>query len=226
MTVRDYDKLSTRIAAGSSIVVVIMDYNEHSFQKTSPEKYAHLVNAIHNSTSSLVSACKDQEPMLLIGGHSSTGEAAIMSLDSSLLEFNPDGWVGLDPYDMSSEVIGNDVHMEIPSINWGFTKTTCLVGTEKAAKAAYELANPSSRVLYQIQNDEKNCKITHCVFSDHGCLIVCSSNEKNDWVHKSVARSIQMFVDAVTSRIPFDRSHFQLDLENRVMLYVNDEQVE
>ncbi|CAJ1914540.1 unnamed protein product [Cylindrotheca closterium] len=226
MSIRDYDKLSTRIAAGSSIVVVIMDHNEHFFQKTSPEKYARLVNAIRSNISSLVSICKNQEPLFLIGGHSSSGEAAIMTLENSLLGVNPDGWVGLDPYDMSPETIGNDAQIKIPSINWGFAKTTCLVATDKAAKAAFELADPGARVLYQINNNENDCKITHCVFSDHGCGIICSSNEENDWVPTVVARSINLFVNAVAGRIPFDRSHFQLDLENRVRLYMNDEQFE
>ena len=226
MTVRDYDKISTHIAEGSSIVVLIVDFNEFHFQKTSPQKYALLVNAISNNISSLVPVCKDREPLLLIGGHSSSGEAAIMALNGGLLEFDPDGWVGLDPYNMSPEVIGNNVHMEIPSINWGFTKETCLVATDKAARTAYELADPHSRVLYAIQNDEKDCKITHCVFSDNGCGIICPLTEENDWVLTDVAWSIHLFVDAVANRIPFDRSHFQMEKETKIKLYVNEEQVE
>jgi len=226
MTVRDYDKLSAHIAAGSSTVVLIIDHNEHNFQKTSPQKYAQLVNAIHNQISSLVPICMEQEPLLLIGGHSSSGEAAILALNTGLLEFHPDGWVGLDPYDLSPQVIGSNLHMGIPSINWGFSKSTCLVATDKAAKAAYGLANPHSRVLYMIQNDEKECKITHCVFSDHGCGIICSLKEKNDWILTDIARSVHLFVDAVANQIPFDRSHFQMGMETRIKLYMNEEQVE
>lgn len=230
MSVRDYDKLSTRIAMGSSIVVVIMDHNEHSIQKTSPQEYANLLNAINRQKATLIPACVNGEQLLLAGGHSSSGEAAIKAIMLGLVDFGPNGWVGLDPYDVSPKTIGNkDFRMELPSINWGFAKTTCFVSTRKAAKAAYELSNENARVLYEINNKDKDCKITHCVFSDHGCGITplsCSTSDENDWVLTSVARSIHVFVNAVTKQLSFDRVDFQIEDQTKVQIFVNDEQVE
>jgi len=230
MSVRDYDNLSIRIAAGSSIIVVIADHNEHNIQKTSPEKYARMANAVYGNMSNLLPTCKGKEPLILIGGHSASGEAVIRALKSNLLDFDPDGFVGLDPYEISAKTMGrNKFLLEFPSINWGFAKTTCLVTKQKAAKAVYELTDSNARVLYEINNKEKDCKITHCVFSDRGCGItpfLCpTTSAENDWVLTSVARSIHVFVDAAMKRTPFDKSHFQLDPSNKVEIYVNEEQI-
>lgn len=70
-------------------------------------------------------------------------------------------------------------------------------------------------------------RTSHCVFSDHGCGIICSLKEKNDWILTDIARSVHLFVDAVANQIPFDRSHFQIGMETRIKLYsMNEEQLE
>jgi hypothetical protein len=229
MSVSEYDKLSKQVASGTSIVVVISDHNEHDIRKTSPEKYARLANAINTQLKTLVPICSETATQIMIGGHSSSGEASMKAIQHDLLDFHPHGFVGLDPFEISEKTFGaNDFILNIPAINWGFTKSTCLVTREKAAEGAYNLTSKEARVLYAITNDGGDCKITHCVFSDHGCGVtpfVCSTSEEYEWVFRYVAASIHLFVDAVSEQIPFTNHYFKLQSDHEVAHYVNDDEV-
>jgi hypothetical protein len=228
MSVSEYDKLSKQVASGTSIVVVISDHNEHDIRKTSPEKYARLANSINAQLKTLVPICTETTAtQIMIGGHSSSGEASMKAIQNDLLDFHPHGFVGLDPFEISEKTFGaSDFILNIPTINWGFTKSTCLVTREKAAEGAYKLTSKEARVLYAIRNDADDCKITHCVFSDHGCEFVCSTSDEYDWVFRYVAESIHLFVDAVSEQIPFSKQYFKLQSDHEVDHYVNDDDVE
>jgi len=176
MTVNDYDNLSRKIAASSSsIMVIVADHNVNNIIKTSPERYATLINALINQLDTVLPMCdhasQDKGPSeLLFGGHSASGQAAVEAWQQGLLSIEgyKVAFVGLDPYDIADRTIDESIGLSIPSLSWGFTRTTCFVRTEKSAKAAYEITR-DSRVLYVMDNAEKGSGVTHCAFTDRGC---------------------------------------------------------
>jgi hypothetical protein len=177
---------------------------------------------------------QQQQPRVnfLIGGHSASGQAALEAAQKGLYDFVPDGFVGLDPYDISEKTMNFSSPLQFPTINWGFTHTTCFVKVQKAAQGAYRLSSSESgRVLYLIDNEHNG--MTHCVFTDHGCGVgafdVCPTNENFEWVHESVGESIHKFVTALrTEGRQFTKDIFELPstLSGRVSLFVNDDEFE
>ena len=232
MSVTDYDKISKKIASKNAIVVIVADHNVNRIIKTSPQKYALLNNEVMHQLSQLLpSICgnvssNDTNVRLLFGGHSASGQAAIQAWQQGLLNTGRRSvaFLGLDPYEISNATIDQRVGLVIPSLTWGFTKTTCLVNTEKAAMAAFEMTK-SLRVLYAIDNVDKLCAtMTHCAFTNQGCgLFVCSTNAKFEWIHDAVAESIGIFLEGIRGAFPFDHSHFEpaKSLPCNVQVYVN-----
>ena len=227
MSINDYDMVSRATASGQPIVVIISDHNVHSLIKTSPTKYALLVNAIQRYLPDLIPICKNQDARILVGGHSASGEAAVKALQENLLGFEPVGFVGLDPYEISAKTVDMTKTLTMPAMFWGLSETTCKVERIKAAKAAYKLAMAKARILYVLDNDQSG--ITHCVFSDTGCgewPLVCENEEVFDWVHETVAKSIHMFIVAITDG-NYTKRQFELpkDTPRDVILYANEDEV-
>ncbi len=235
MSVDNYDNVAKHIvikSGSSSLVLVISDSNPGNIVKLSSTKFADLSNYIHLNQD-LIPICnktKDKEeknkPNFLIGGHSASGQAALESAQQNLLNFAPAGFVGLDPYDTST------IHsiLDFPTLNWGFSHTTCLVQVEKAAKGAYKISSPDiGRVLYSIDNHKNG--MAHCVFTDHGCKVagfdVCPTDGNHEWVYEGVAESINLFVNA-TKESHFSKETFQLPStrSGQVSLYTNDDEVD
>jgi hypothetical protein len=234
MSVMDYDKISATIASGQSIIVIIADHNLHHVEKTSPERYAMLTIGVMNQLSRLLPVCReiagdDSTLQLLIGGHSASGQAALQAWQQGMLSkvSHKVAFLGLDPYEISNTTIDQQIGLVIPSLYWGFTKTTCLVRTDMAARAAYEVTK-DSRVLYVIDNAGDGCAMTHCVFTDQGCgfrPFACSTKTKIEWVYDAVAESVGLFLQCLSGALPFDHSHFELStpLAGDVQVYVNEE---
>lgn len=232
MRVENYDNLATSIvskAGSSSLVVVISDANPGGIVKLDSDKYAALANGIRGQLSSgIIPVCTNaKDPNFLIGGHSASGQAALGASQKGLFDFHPDGFVGLDPFEISTRTMNFGSPLPFPTMSWGFEKTTCGVQLKKAARGAYKLSSPDAgRVLYLIDNEEND--MTHCVFTDTGCFFICSTTEKFDWVYESVAESIHSFVNAIRSEgIPFTRESFALPstASGNVNLYVNSDVV-
>jgi hypothetical protein len=228
MSINDYDRISKATASGQPIVVIISDHNAHNLVKTSPTKYALLVNAIQVYLSDLIPICnKNQDARIIVGGHSASGEAAVKALQENLLSFEPVGFVGLDPYEISAKTVDMTKTLTMPAMFWGLSETTCKVDRMKAARSAYKLAMPKARILYVLDNDQS--AITHCVFSDTGCgewPLVCETEEVFDWVHGTVAKSIHMFVEAITDG-NYSKGQFELpkDTPRDVVIYANEDEV-
>jgi len=238
MPVENYDNIATQIVTktgSSSLIVVIADSNPGNIVKFSSTKFADLSNHIHQH-SGLIPVCNKTDENekrtvnFLIGGHSASGQAALEAAQQGLFDFCPTGFVGLDPYDTST------IHSTLdffPTLNWGFTHTTCLVQVDKAAKGAYEVSSPDiGRVLYSIDNNNNNNNgMTHCVFTDHGCKVagfdVCSSHGNHEWVYESVAESINLFVNATKNSL-FDKDTFEVPStrSGKVSLFVNHDKVD
>lgn len=238
MSVRDYDNISKKIASHNSIVVIVADHNVEHVEKTSPERYAMLTNEVINQLNRLLPICRsgvasyDEDTIqFLIGGHSASGQAALQAWQKGLLSTtsqHPVAFLGLDPYEISNRTIDQQMGLTLPSLSWGFKKSTCLVQTEKAARGAYETTK-GSRVLYVIDNSGEGCTITHCVFTDRGCGVrpfSCTTMTTLEWVHEAVAESVGLFLQALHGASAFDHSQFELSrslLPVDVAFFVNDE---
>ena len=228
MKVENYDNLATSIvtkAGSSSLVFIISDANPGGIIKLDADKYAALANGLRGQLSSgIIPVCTNaKDPKFLIGGHSASGQATLGAVQKGLLDFVPDGFVGLDPFEISTRTMNFDSPLPFPTMNWGFEKTTCGVQLDKATRGAYKLSSPDpGRVLYLIDNEDND--MTHCVFTDKGCFFICPTSQKFDWVYESVAESVNSFLNAIHSEgSPFSRGSFALPstVSGNVNLYVN-----
>jgi len=215
MNVADYDLISLQvIKANPALVVILLDHVPGLFVKFFPKRVADLVEATKKQLPNLVPTLDGNAP-IIIGGHSAGGEAAIGAM--SRLSFTPVGYFGLDPF----PILGSSRNINVPSMVWGYSKTTCAVNVNAAAKAAYIIGDKSYRVLYQIQNSENS--LTHCSFTDKGCQFCpCSGNV--EVVRALVGQSVNLFVNAIFEGV-FERSKFIIDSTAvAVKLLVNSEE--
>lgn len=219
MSVTSYDKVATEIASSSGALTVIVDHAARFPVKTSGKGYAKLLNRLVKEIDSRIPICAAGAPdkrKIIIGGHSASGQAASDSIDR--LDFKPDGFVGLDPFRRGG--FAGKLDITIPSLEWGFTKTTCFVDVDKAAKSAYEASSKDHRILYRVSNPKKGLK--HCAFADGGCPS-CNGKDDSSWVRKSVGDSIRVFLQAIASGY-YTKSKFDLTLDS-VELYANADEV-
>jgi hypothetical protein len=229
MKVEDYDILAKKMAeTRSDTVVMFIDHEPGNPLKVSAEKYAHLVTAIAKQVRTLIPICKNtpELPQFLIGGHSASGGAAIESL-VYMHDLKPIGIFGLSPFRITDKTRIND----LPSLFWGFSRTTCGVTIGNAADKAYELSNPDNgRALYQLQNGDGHP--SHCIFADNGCLPICPSPKAGGdyaWVRSAVALSLDAFLRSIETDT-FTRESFKLPLPDHGMkdnlkMFVYDENV-
>lgn len=225
MGVGDYDKLSTLMVDGKEIIAIVIDHNPGWFVKLSPRKFASLYNRMVASYLQLVPVCQGKERnLILLGAHSASGQAAVEALPN--LKRKPDGFIGLDPFQINQETMRMDE--SIPTLDWGFAKTTCGVNIDQAAKALYQLSNRNHRIFLRVNNTANsiNDGVAHCVFTDRGCGMVCGTKEKGDWIPLAVAQSIHLFVDAIKSK-HFARETFLLpqvmDGNDTLALFMNQD---
>lgn len=230
MSVEDYDLLSSDIVLSmynasrvvGSMVVIISDSQLRRPFKNDVRKNANLTETIISQLSTLVTPIcsgntKDSSPVFIVGGHSASGKASFAAVPLLLsMNIKIHGFFGLDPFYFAAKGAKSDVEVEakkpiildIPSLYWGFSQTTCFVRTKNAALQAYELSNSNQRILYQIQNKPHNDKeiagvdttIDHCFFADNGCS-GCTGTSKivAEHVRQAVSLSFQSFVGIIQS---------------------------
>ena len=255
MTVENgYNRIATAtVRRNPSLIVMILDHHVHSIVKTSATRYAALSNQIsldfplllpdicgeEYTTSSSSDDDKHRQVEFLIGGHSSSGEAAMLAALQEMFQFQPIGFVGLDPFEISNRTmgynfnsfVGDHAYLTMPALSFGFLATTCWVKVEKAALAQYQRSNHSSRVLYLIDNQRNG--MTHCVFTDSGCgtwpLILCGGGDHDnpfqESVYEAFAESIQKFLHSISSGL-FVKKDFELSTSigtNVKLCVTNDE---
>jgi hypothetical protein len=228
MGVDDYDNIAGRIARGTSIVVVISNHQVGRMVKTSATLYARVANRLWDQLDELIPVCGG-DASIMLGGHSASGQAALEAVQRDLFEFQPAGFIGLDPYRIAqSNADSGKLPAYLPTLNWGLTDTTCFVQAEQAALGAYRLSSRDrGRVLYAIDNSDN--AMSHCVFTDKGCgmamFTVCATNERFHWVYDGVAESIHHFVDALDANDAFSKHLFELDADAdaTVFLHVNED---
>ena len=230
MAVSAYSDIATSIVQQSpGVVAIIMDTNPGSFwrptmKKQDGTKYVDVSNAIANNISSLVpNSCCTQQPRdgYFIGGHSGGGEGAVHALASNDLEYSVAGFIGLDPFKIIKDEGRKKMNITVPSLTWGFSKTSCFVTREEAGLAAYNISPKSSRVFYNVETNND----LHCSFTDSGCKGLCSGQPEDNWIRKkAVGESVQKFTSAVTSSQTFSRHLFEIE-QAEVDLYVNTDTV-
>lgn len=225
MTVGAYSDLATSIVQQSSgTVTIIMDTNPGWIQKQNGDLFVQVANAIASNLTDLVpSSCCEHEPRngYFIGGHSGGGEGAVRALMSSDLSFLVAGFIGLAPYKIEDKGESR-MSIEISSLLWGFSQTTCAVNREQAALAAYNVSPTTSRVFYDVQTNNRNPMFggPHCSFTDNGCVGLCSGGSAFSWIHEAVGDSINRFTLAVVAREQFQKEHFEIRPSD-IKLYVN-----
>ena len=229
MSVDDYEALSQQMVetAAPGLVVIVSDPNPGRLVKTSAAKYVRLFETIRHRVGDWIPSCREEEDTthpqptehnrkFYSAGHSASGQAALVAAQQTMYSsttLTPDGFVGLDPYDISTKTMLANVPISMPTLAWGFSTTTCLVGVNKAAKGAYDYSSVSmGRVLYQVDNtnDESGAVVVdhgstemleHCVFADDGCgvggITVCPTERNHTNRHvlfEAIATSIRIFL--------------------------------
>lgn len=234
MSVNDYKIISNDIVTGQNIVTIVYDFAAGFPFKNSEEGYIKVINAIVAELHTLVPICNDPlttNRTIIVGGHSASGGATWKCLKK--LNFIPNGFLGLDPYKLDPN---GATQAAIPTLNIGFTKSTCLVCVDKAAMASYNTSGKDHRVLYLINNSEKNGKkdvALHCSFTDRGCMgFVCPSREGDASVRALVGFSIQAFVKSLATGV-YNKQDFvvqasatsAMEMPVTYELYVNQDEV-
>jgi len=118
MSVMDYDHLGTTMVNGTNIVLVLLDANPGNIVKTNEIKFATLANALASTTNQAISVCgtsSSSPGYIIVGGHSASGQAALQALDQNLYHFTVGGFLGLDPYQVTTKNA-----IAVPSIHFGF----------------------------------------------------------------------------------------------------------
>lgn len=223
MRADSYVNLATDIVNGHpSLVVAIVDDNPHWIMKQNPTKFSDVVNGIAANLSEYIPACSaDSNPDFLVGGHSAGGEGSILALIQGKLNFDPVGYIGLSPF-----IAPKTGTIDIPTLFWGFSRTSCCVIKDWASLRAYGNSNPDQRVFYQLQTHNWNLLFggPHCSYTDKGCpgwnwipfLKACHGTKTQaQEISPAVATSIHVFIQQIkdgnnfSSAAPFQAN--QLD---------------
>jgi hypothetical protein len=228
MSVNDYTELAKSIVAANtantSTVAIIVDNNPGclfnvGLKKDDGAKFARVVNKAMMNLRNDIPICTN--PLYFIGGHSGGGKGAMIAIQMGNLNFSVAGYVGLDPYQITQE---DPIPIRMPSLFWGFNKTTCAVNIDQAAKAGYNDSNSTHRLFYQVQTNHDNKMIggPHCSFTNKGCFRMCKGTNL-PWIKSQVATTFHRFASAVLSQ-NFDKGKFVIE-QNEVILYANLDQV-
>jgi hypothetical protein len=211
MTTGAYDTIAKQMTQGQNVMTVISDPVPGLFVKIFAPFFARQVNSIVADLKDLIPACGNVQhsPRIVIGGHSAGGSAAFNAVLGNLFRgFEPAGFLGLDPYPWPGAF--KTGIMQLPSMYWGFSETTCSVHVADAANAAYSRTNHDRRVLVQIQNPNSTMK--HCSFTNTGCLFICGIDQNYKQqaidIRADVGSTLPVFLQSVVTT-SFKRSVFK-----------------
>ena len=244
MSIKDYNIISTDMVSGRDIVAIVVDPAPGFPTKNSDARFVQVIDAIVTDLHTFIPICNiaptcssstnSTDPdvctkKIIIGGHSASGGTAWRCL--SKLSFRPSGYLGLDPYRLDPKA---PEQVDIPTLSFGFTRATCGVEVDFAAKASYLTSGNDHRVLYMFDNQvvEGNgaSKILHCSFTDKGCFgVICPGGGDGDaWVRASVGFSLQAFFSSLMSQV-FQKEDYFLPTNDANLvanLYVNGDTFE
>jgi len=221
MSVEGYDNLANALVA-YGYVVVIMDHAPGNMVKTDATRFRNLALDVQaNLLGGIAGSGCTSISHWLMGGHSAGGQAAqnAVSADPSLA----DGIFSIDPYNCSNT--GNVV---VPAMYWGFDVTTCFVGKDDAAKAAY-YGSMGQRAFYRVKKvySFNPCgyspKWFHCSFADNHCPACTNCWYTPSYFFSDVARSVNKFINAAFYGT-WSKSSLAISSQTPLVLFVDGEQ--
>eukprot|EP00808_Paulinella_micropora_P010380 g50028.t1 len=173
----EYNRLGKQISSKGHIFVVT-DPNPGGFVKFDAYRFFTALREIRKNLNSWlprnIARHGKEEWKFVIGGHSAGGQAAANALMLSSTQVH--GFFALDPFNCKSiDPTVRRLLQRLPTVIWGFQRTTCGVTTDLAASLLYLHLAVGSRVeglhaLYLVDNTAESCPTwNHCGFTDHGC---------------------------------------------------------
>lgn len=192
MGANGYDKLSHAINDYGH-VTVILDHAPGNMMKTDASRYTALAQKVKDELLNWLidTPCKGIDYWIM-GGHSAGGQAAqnAIAQNSGLA----DGIFSIDPYN------GKDTdHVNVPAVYWGFSRTTCFVEVNDAAKETYKRSE-DRRAFYRVNTKYTwgpcgySPKYFHCSFCDGHCPACTNCKSTPDHFFRDVAKSVDLFV--------------------------------
>ena len=247
MAVSDYHRLAQKVVStnradvdytgNDGVVFVVLDAASYNPDKSVAQEFADAVISIQNEINQKLPQCCDGADLpqrWILGGHSSSGQAAAVAIYEGLVSGNVvDGFLGLAPF---LKTIPSHTVIPVPSLSWGFTVESCMVSPSLAALRSYDISSSTSRILFQVETDNKDIVFTggHCTFTDKGCKHMCigdlSTTDMTDMMHIWVAESIQVFIESIKSnsytKSSYERVVRQANSDDRqVNIVVNQEEL-
>ena len=229
LTTSSYQSLGSAIN-GYGYVFVVMDHAPgNAFGKADAARYAALAADVKANLLGWLGASSPCAGVAhwIVGGHSASGQAAHAAAIA-----NPQiahAIFSADPYDVSG--LGS---VTLPGLYWGFSSTTCFVGVNKAAKAAYARTPNPGRAMHKTNTTMTWAlcgyvpKYHHQSFIDYGLnlgTLGCSNCIQTPTsFYADVANSLNKFVVA---RFYGSWSKANLQVSNRstpATLYVDGDQ--
>lgn len=217
-----YDKLSAQLIK-YGYVVAILDHQPGNLTKTDAGKYAKVANAIKQNLVGWMQGktqCTHVNNWVM-GGHSAGGQAAHNAVVNN--GYLADAMFNIDPYDISGSGL-----VSMPTLNWGFTTTTCFVEVNKAAKAAYQKST-GERVFVKVGKKYSwgPCGYSpayfHCSFCDSHCPACTNCTNTPDHFFVDVGRSVNKFMKALSSG-NWSKSALSFSSTTPLTLYVGNDQ--
>ena len=86
-----------------SIVAVIFDHNAGNIVKYGAKDYAHFYQEFTQDLGERIPICQGKSPTIITGGHSAAGRGGLQAMIHEGIQ--PDGFIGLDPYQASKDKI-------------------------------------------------------------------------------------------------------------------------
>ena len=232
MSPKYYNELATNIIQQSpDTVVFIVDNNPCNPIKVDANTFAGISNAIVDQLADLVPVCRSvPNRKIFIGGHSAGGQAVIGAIQQreKLLKYPVAGFIGMAPFDVSKV---DNSPIDVPSLQWGFSKTSCGVTYTKAAMLSYQISQPhKGRVFYQVVTHNWNTVSggPHCSFTDRNCAGMCGgSKSTRAFIHENVGRSVKVLIENAGTAIGIRKSDFEFEMSSseEVNLFVNEDTV-
>ncbi len=221
MGIKGYDKLSSRIAQYGHIVA-ILDHAPGNLMKTDANRYRNLAQDIKDQLTQWLPANSCQNiTHWVMGGHSAGGQAAQNAVANT--PGLADGIFSIDPYNAKDT---NEVN--VPAMYWGFSKTTCFVDVNDAAKGTYQRSN-DRRAFYKVNTKYSwgpcgySPKYFHCSFCDGHCPACTNCRTTPDHFFDDVAKSANLFIQHGLSST-WNKSSLTFSATTPYTLYVDSDQ--
>jgi hypothetical protein len=217
-----YDNLAAAITNTYGYVVIILDNVPGSMTKQDGTKYRNCALELKSTLIGLLAGKGVTTSIAhwIMGGHSGGGQAAVLAVGSDPSLAN--AMIGLDPYN-----IEGTPRIAVPTLNWGFTETTCFVEKSDAAEAAYYYSD-GRRAFYRVKKIYSwgpcgySPKYYHCSFADGSCPACTNCMYTPSAFYTDVAKSVNKFVNAAFYGT-WSKANLAVSTTTPTLLYVDSD---